>query len=98
MSGNASPWGPDKPDQPPGSSPVGWLILGALGFVGLMGFLVWRFPDTIAGQADWMRLVVYVVFACMVGGWLIIHWWAQPSQALKQAGLWGAIVGVLVLG
>jgi aspartyl protease family protein len=73
-------------------------VLGAIALSAAVGYLIWRFPEAIAGRASRVELVFYVLLLTVIGGSLIVHWQARLGQALRQAALWLAIGLALAVG
>jgi aspartyl protease family protein len=96
MTHKPSPFEDPGRRSPGGGGP--WLVVGAIALAALAGYLIWRFPDTLAERDERVELVFYLLLIAVIGGSLIVHWRGRPGRALRQAAAWLAIALVLVVG
>ncbi|HEY5411039.1 MAG TPA: TIGR02281 family clan AA aspartic protease [Caulobacteraceae bacterium] len=107
MTSDGGPWGsrtpePERPAQPARARArlqTAWpIVLLLVGLGGLVLALTKAFPEALQTGQDWSNVVYYAGFAVLVaaGAWRMRS--IGPTQILRHAALWAAIVAVLALG
>ncbi len=97
MTGDPGPW--DDPGGGGRRRGSGWSWLALLAaVVALIGFLVWRFPDALAGEDDWMRMVYLVGLLALVASGVVAGRRLRLGDTVKQAAAWVGVALVLVVG
>lgn len=64
----------------------------------LVAFLVWRFPEVLAGEGEGARLVHAILLLAFLGMGAVAHWRLRPKGAARAALIWLAVGAVLFLG
>ncbi len=97
MSGDPGPW--DDPGGGGRRRGSGWSWLALLAaVVALIGFLAWRFPDALAGEDGWMRMVYLVGLLALVASGVVAGRRLRLGDTVKQAAAWVGVALVLVVG
>ncbi|MEX0696441.1 MAG: TIGR02281 family clan AA aspartic protease [Dongiaceae bacterium] len=73
-----------------------WLVGGALALAGLVLFLIDRFPEAVAAEGDRRRLIYLLVLLAALAVTQLPRFRAGPWRALRHAGIWIAVLFVLV--
>ena len=109
MTSDGGPWGRRTPEPEPPVQParapararlqVAWpVVVLVAGIGGLVLALTKAFPEAMQTGQDWTGVAYYAGFAVLVaaGAWRLRSF--GPTQILRHAGIWAAIVAVLALG
>ena len=75
-----------------------WFVVPAVLVGALVAYLVYRFPEALAGEGAPAGLVHSLLLLAFVGGSVVLHWRARPGSALRGAAAWIAIGAVLFVG
>ncbi len=98
MGETRDPWGRPPDRKPaPGRRGYSWLVFAAA-VLGLIGFLVWRFPDAVSSGDDWLRVVYLTILLVLVSSSILVGRYLPLATTLKQALAWVAIAMVLLVG
>ncbi|MDP6345312.1 MAG: TIGR02281 family clan AA aspartic protease [Alphaproteobacteria bacterium] len=94
MSKQPSPW-----DPPPsgGGRWLPWLIMMAV-VLGLVGLLLWRYPQALYGHEDWSRLIYLLLLFVLISGGFFGARRLNIGKAARYAAIWLGIGLVLMLG
>ncbi len=97
MSGDPGPW--DDPGGGGHRRGGGWSWLALIAAViALIVFLVWRFPDALAGEDGWMRMVYLVGLLALVSSGVVAGRRLRLGDTVKQVAAWIGVALVLVVG
>lgn len=75
-----------------------WFVVPAVSVGALVAYLVYRFPEALAGESERAGLVHALLLLAFVGGSVVLHWRARPGSALRGAAAWIAIGAILFVG
>ncbi len=97
MSGDPGPW--DDPGGGGHRRGGGWSWLALLaGVVALIGLLAWRFPNALAGEDGWMRMVYLVGLLALVSSGVVAGRRRRLGDTARQVAAWVGVALVLVVG
>ena len=99
MSNESGPWArPPSPKAPPARGRPGlWLLLAA-GVGGLLFALMRAFPGAVNRPEQWANVAYMGGFLVLVATGLFRAGRARPTEHLRNAAIWIAIIAVLALG
>ena len=74
------------------------IVVAAIAVGGLVAFLIYRFPEAVAGRDGQINLTYGLLLLAVVGGSAIVHRRMRPRSAPRHAAIWVAIGAVLLAG
>jgi len=75
-----------------------WFVVLAVLVGALVAYLVYRFPEVLAGDGARAGLVHSLLLLAFVGASVVLHWRARPGSTLRAAAVWMVIGAVLFVG